>query len=299
MISKKDFIASVIDKADRRNNYLPRILKFIVKLKRTKFNISKETADFTYITICRKDAFDMVRYSLHSFYRHCDYIPKKIVIVSDGSWIEKEGISYFSKYNLNISYDTWENCAVHHRNAGRFHLYEWATKHIWGKKMASILKYSENGATLFADPDVLWFKSPFDNEILKKNCILKTSIDNSHNYDEVLIDKLKLSFLYDLPPVNCGIVLAKGNLYDISSNGIREAIEAEAQTPGKFAEQTIFALMVNEFGDKWTEDEISASIDDILSPVFVRSHYSSALIARHYVWSMRWLYWKDILFDPK
>lgn len=297
MISKKDFIASIITKADRRNDYLSRILKNLVKLKRTHFNVTKETGDFVYITICRKNAFDMVRYSIHSFFTHCDYLPKKIIIVSDGSWVEKEGIDYFSKYNLNIFFDNWKNCADYQKDKGRIHLYEWATKHIWGKKMASILKYSEEEVTLFADPDVLWFKSPFNKEILQEDIKLKTSIDNSHNYDEVLIDKLSLSFLYDLPPINCGIVLAKGNLFDCSSEAIKTAIKAEAQTPGKFAEQTIFAMMVHEFGETWGESEISASIDDILSPILIKSPYSPQLIARHYVWIMRWLFWKDILFD--
>ena len=297
MISKKDFIASIITKADRRNDYLPRILKNLVKLKRTHFNVTKETGDFVYITICRQNAFDMVRYSIHSFFTHCDYLPKKIIIVSDGSWVEKEGIDYFSKYSLNIFFDNWKNCADYQKDKGRIHLYEWATKHIWGKKMASILKYSEEGVTLFADPDVLWFKSPFNKEILQEDIKLKTSIDNSHNYDEVLIDKLSLSFLYDLPPINCGIVLAKGNLFDCSSEAIKTAIKAEAQTPGKFAEQTIFAMMVHEFGETWAESEISASIDDILLPILIKSSYSPQLIARHYVWIMRWLFWKDILFD--
>jgi hypothetical protein len=297
MISKKEFIASVSTKADRRDKYLPRILKSIAKLKKTNFAVKKKTEDFVYITICRKDAFDMVRYSIHSFYKHCDFLPKKIIIVSDGSWVEKEGSEYFSKYNLDLCFDNWRNCADYHKDNGQIHLYEWAKKHIWGKKMAAILKYSEAGATLFADPDVLWFKTPFYDEIRKSDFKLKISIDNSHNYDEVLVNKLNLSSLYNLPPINCGIVLAKGNLLECSSEAIRDAISLEAQTPGKFAEQTIFAMMIREFGETWDENQISAGIDDILSPILVRSSYSPDLIARHYVWLMRWLFWKDILFD--
>ena len=40
---------------------------------------------------------------------------------------------------------------------------------------------------------------------------------------------------------------------------------AESKTPGKFAEQTIFAMMIYEFGETWEENQISAGIDDILS----------------------------------
>ena len=75
MISKKEFIASVSTKADRRDKYLPRILKSIARLKKTNFAVKKKTEDFVYITICRKDAFDMVRYSIHSFYKHCELPP--------------------------------------------------------------------------------------------------------------------------------------------------------------------------------------------------------------------------------
>jgi hypothetical protein len=299
MISKKDFIASVMIKADRRNSYLPRILKNLVKLKKTNFNFQKRTQDFIYLTICRKSAFDMVRYSIFSFYKHCDFLPKKIVIVSDGSWTEKDGVDYFSKYKLPISFTSWESCAEYHKNKGRIHLHGWATKHIWGKKMASILKFSEESLTLFADPDVLWFRSPFDIKSLPDNFKLKTSIDNSHNYDEVLISKMHLQYLFDLPPVNCGIVLASGNLFDCSSDRIRAAIEEEANSPGKFAEQTIFAMMIPEFGETWPETEITAGIDDILSPVLVKSKHSPELKARHYVWILNWLFWKDILFGTK
>jgi hypothetical protein len=300
MISKKEFISNIIVQANRRNHHVPRILSFIVNLtKREKIIAQNEVADFYYLTICKKSAFNMIWHSINSLIEHSKFLPKKIIIVSDGSWSEREGELYFSNFNLDISFDNWEKCALFHRNKGRRSMYNWATKQIWGKKMAVILKYAEECPVLFADPDVLWFNSPFDIDILKTNKILKTSIDNSHNYDEILIDKLNLEYLYELPPVNCGVVLAKGNLFDICSKKIITSIDEEALSPGNFAEQTIFAMMVYEFGETWPEEEITACIDDILSSILIRSKYSTKLIARHYVWYMSWLFWRDLLFRPK
>lgn len=298
MISKKTFIQTLNSRALCVRRQIIKIINILAKRgPRIRINKDKETADFTYLTISNRKSFPMIEVSLRSFYKNSSLLPKQIIIVSDGSWQLDEGRSYFSRYDINFKFVPWVECAEYCKNElSSNHLFEWAQKHIWGKKMCAILKYSAEGATLFSDPDVLWYNTPFSNEFIQSDNFLKVSLDNSHNYDNLLVEEQSLEYLYDVPPINCGIVLSKGNLLHLSSDKINNAFQKEAKSPGNFAEQTIIALMVHEFGITWREDEISASIDDVLSPLFRVNSYPESLIARHYVWVMTWMYWKDAFY---
>ena len=105
---------------------------------------------------------------------------------------------------------------------------------------------------------------------------------------------MNADFLYQSPPVNCGIVLIIGDMFALSKT-ISQAITIESQTPGSFSEQTLLALIVQEFGEVWPEEEITTTIADILSPIFKISQYPPTLKARHYVWNLKWLYWRDVI----
>jgi len=145
-------------------------------------------------------------------------------------------------------------------------------------------EYDANGNNAIKE-----FKKDYSKEYL-----IKLSQDNSHNYDTELIKKMNADFLYQSPPVNCGIVLIKGDMFALS-NTISQAITLESKTPGSFSEQTLLALIVKEFGEVWPEEEITTTIADILSPIFKISKYPPALKARHYVWNLKWLYWRDAI----
>ena len=56
--------------------------------------------------------------------------------------------------------------------------------------------------------------------------------------------------------------------------------------------------MYMEFGELYSKNEISNEIYDVLSPVFKRNRYSSDLVARHYVWHLKWIYYKDLVLKP-
>ena len=60
-----------------------------------------------------------------------------------------------------------------------------------GKEDGCNSEVRRSRSNYFADPDVLWFKTPFDEEIRKSDFKLKISIDNSHNYDEVLSEEIE------------------------------------------------------------------------------------------------------------
>jgi len=298
MISQNDFIKKVQKRAMQRQKLLSILFKITGDLfytKEIKINYQKPKGNFVFLTICNRKSFPMVKYSILSFLKNSNLHPREIVIISDGTWEKNDEKNFFSFLKIPILIEDWTKSAFYHRDKGRETLYQYACKQIWGKKFAAILRYSEQQLTLFSDPDVLWYGSPINETMHLENTYLKLSIDNSHNYDTELIKTMSADYLYDKNPINCGIVLIKGDMFSFSKT-IEIALNKESENPGNFSEQTIFALLSSEFGELvWTKNEINAEIDDILSPVLKKSNYSNALIARHYLWSLKWLYWRDVL----
>lgn len=294
MISKEDFIINAANKKIHRQKYFVKTVRFICQhlpLSFTRFD--KKKGDYVFVTICKSKDFDMTMCSLYSLYRNSEIIPKSIIVVSDGSWKENEGIKYFEKYGLNVECISWKLCADYYSNIYPS-LTKWAYKQIWGKKMVSILYYSEKNNVLFSDPDILWYNTPISEKELKETKF-KVSIDNSHNYDMDFISQYNF---YDLikteNPINCGAVYISGGLQTLSDKA-KLCIDYEAEHTGKFAEQTVFAIMDLKYNCRWNMNEITSEIDDLLKPFFSKTIKYPDMIARHYLWRLKWIYWKDFM----
>ena len=292
MISQEKFIKDVTGKKEVIQWRFVRILRTInsfLPLK-IKNNLGK-TADFTYLTICRQSDFDMVAASLYTLFKTSDFLPNNIAIVSDGSWLPEVGENYFRKHGVDITCVEWQKCADFYSKTCPS-LKKWAEGHIWGKKMAAILYFSETQKVLFSDPDILWYKTPLTSLELD-NCKFKVSIDNSHNYDDEFIKTCGFECLYDRDePINCGAVYIHGGLKLLSQDALM-CIEYEGEHCGKFAEQTVFAIMDLEYNTRWSMKEITSEISDLLYPFWARTIKYNGMIARHYLWRFKWIYWKD------
>lgn len=260
---------------------------------------SKTAVNYTYLTITNKSGLRMLRYSLASILQSAETIPKKVVIVSDGSWENWEANSYFDFWPGEIEFESWEVSANYHLEKERHSLYIYASKQIWGKKLSAILKYAEIGHTIYSDTDVLWFKSPFSGINTKEETGLRLTIDNSYNYDLNLLAGLDREDMLNKPPLNCGIVYAKGDFFK-KSVLLQKAIDLESLSPGPFSEQTILALLTDEFGTTWDFESVTSKIDDGIFPIIpdYKKQYNH-FIARHYVWAMKWLFWRDFLYLRK
>lgn len=254
--------------------------------------LSKPVADYVYLTICNEKGFDMVSASLYSLCRNADQLPSKIYIISDGSWETTEGRKYFERYQLPVECLSWETCAHFYADSCPA-LNEWAQKHIWGKKMAAILYCSERHATVFSDPDVLWYQSPLKN-LLSENTALKISVDNSLSYDQECIKSLHLEYLNERElPINCGVVYIKGGLALLNDDALR-IIDYQAQHCGPFAEQTVFAAMEAQYNCHWEENEVRSDLTEARHQFSASTERTEQLIARHYLWLMKPLYWLDL-----
>ncbi|NJN24868.1 MAG: hypothetical protein HC819_02200 [Cyclobacteriaceae bacterium] len=256
----------------------------------------KGTLDFKYVTILNKRSFPLLKASLVSLYYSSKELPAELVIVSDGTFSEIEFSEYFNFWPCKISYQHWSDIRDYFANNGELDLAQWATKQIWGKKMAAILYNSLFGSVLYADSDVLWFDQLIDKSTLSSQVTLRTTIDNSINYDQDLIQHLNADYLNNLVPINCGVVFIKENLLKRSAI-LKEAIKFEACQPGNFSEQTIFALLVHEIGSLYPLATVESSISDSLWPILPNyKNYPGGLKARHYLWALKWMFWRDYYF---
>lgn len=302
MISQKEFISESLPKVGFRHKVLRRLYYGIAKMKllivpTIKIKKFQSYRDFVFLMIFNKKNFLYAKATIYSFLKNSKDLPKKIILVSDGTWTKEEGECYFKCFhNFDIEYESYQESIVFFKSQGEDKIVKWAQKHIWGKKYAAILRYSYNNLVLFSDPDVLWYKSPFSESDFSINEVLKLSIDNSHNYDDALINSLNIDNLYNEEPINCGIVMIKGRFETFHKfSVVKQAIDYEAKNAGPFAEQTIFAIEYLKYRNTWPSNEISSSISDMLQPFFQLNKYPSNFIARHYLFVLKWIYWKDFL----
>lgn len=292
MIDNSSFVKQVEGKKIRSQKWYTRFLRGMSFIFPCKFNDNgKEKRDYTYLTISKKRGLDMVAASLYSLYKNSKYLPSKVVIVSDGSWEPVYGVRYFAKRGLSVECIKWDVCADYYK--GNIpDLQIWASKHIWGKKMAAILYVSEKYNTLFSDPDVLWYGTPLRDDEWD-NTPVKVSIDCCHSYDKKYITSSSSFELNETEePVNCGVVYICGGS-SLLSKQAHECISYEALHCGDFAEQTVFAIMDQQYNNRWSASEVISSIDDVVNPFFSKPILFDNTVARHYLWRLKWIYWTE------
>ena len=121
------------------------------------------------------------------------------------------------------------------------------------------------------------------------------SADIDFFYDEKCLQSLGLTEIYkNKCPVNCGVVLL-GDFNKIITPEARMCMKYESVCPGNFSEQTVFAVLNMTYHCTWNPDEIKVDISDILADFTATSEVTSGLIARHYVWRSKWIFWKDYI----
>lgn len=298
MISLKTFIEEVNGKRIDEQTAWIDVLEYIDGLlPDLTFPLYQNTVNkhdkLLYATICSIKELKRAKASIISFLMNASLYPKEIFVVSDGTWNEEEGKANFGKMASIVRFISWEDL-IPKIEPLIPSLTHWALKQIWGRKLLTILALSFDSPLLFADSDILWFNTPLSpNEI--EGISLKLSTDNSHNYDQNYINNFKMGILNNtLNPVNCGVVFIK-NCMNLITDRAMECIKYESQNPGKYSEQTFFAILNLDYSDMWTNHEIISSIDDIIADFNKSLPIQNAYIARHYVWRLKWVFWKDYI----
>jgi len=295
MTKEELIIQKVKEKGSLKFRVYAKFLRLLIApILRKKIIVDKfRQADYAYITICQQKDFDMVYASIYSLYRNALIVPNEVVVVSDGSWEPEVAVAYFKKRGFDIKAISWRVCANYYRELCP-KLREWAEKQIWGKKMAAILYLSENRKVLFSDPDILWYGNPLSSKDLEK-LFYKVSVDNATSYDQDCIKKLNLDVLNQRIPINCGAVYFYGGLKNLNDNAFA-CVKYEAENCGPFAEQTVFAALDLKYDSRWTMQEITSEIDDLFYIFsFKKNIRYPNMIARHYLYFLKWIYWKEYI----
>ena len=252
-------------------------------------------SDVNLLFFSGKKGARMLKPVLLSIYRRWEKIPR-ITIVSDGT--PREYIASCMRFwPFPYEIKSWTESQEYHRQRGRLTLLKFADNSVFGKKLCAILAEGESKPTLYCDTDVLWFSDPTLPEPLPGSFTFRMSTDNAHTYSKPFIETLDVQYIYSEKPLNAGVIFISGSVYD--KPGFFERIAAELQyAKVGVAEQTAFALMAIEMGDRWTLENIMVNTKDIHWPVIPRYfyHYYDQFFARHHVLTKNSWFWRDALY---
>lgn len=274
---------------------LGKCIRILSKLDTTKsIPTAKQETDIRIVMFCGTKGIDYLNASLESIRKHWSKKPH-ITIVTDGSAPDVL-FSKLKRANRNIEIIRWQTCADYFKINGNIQLYNYADRDVWGKKLVSILYFARKGRILYSDSDVIWFKDPVNwldnkgnNELFIYMCP-----DQSHCYSLQMLSSLNNKGLLTNPPMNAGLMFLKGDFTQYHKWGLLcNYLEQHADYR---SEQTTFAILSNEYGGVFNENEIMLELDDMfdLRPKQFSSKYSTSF-ARHYVNTKPWLFWRDYL----
>lgn len=268
---------------------LYRILSFIKFYFYNRKNVSF-TNRYEFRLICGKGQLNMLRYSLISFLKSNQKVPI-LTIFSDGSITIEDLPNIVYKFN-NFRFISYENLLAENREQ------TYLLKNLNSpgmKKYLSLFFPSKCKNVILADPDILWLQPllPFFSELQKSNITI--CYDYMHSYDNEFIIKFNWNDLTSKPPLNCGVVFLKNRTVD----GIEFAEKTLKNSTIKgnyFLEQTLLArLVVNLNSQIIPKTKILCTAKDAYE-LLPSSKYYTDLIARHYVNTIRHLFWRDLFW---
>jgi hypothetical protein len=280
------------------------ILREMTSFKFIELNSHKDKSNVELVFYCGRKSIKYLNASLISVYNSWERLPH-ITIVSDGT-IQKDLLSEIIKWPRGIEIVEWIDL-TENLSDDFIGLIEFAKRNILGRKLIGILALSRKyDSILYSDTDVLWYSDPkLEDEVSKNNSAIEIKlgldIEGDGYYSDDLINFVQ--FQISKPNLNSGIIFIRGNpmnleLWEKISLFFRMENEGKpAYENLTFHEQTAFVIL-SKFANTipWGKDEILIQIDDILNFNFTRKDIKyPAIIARHYVTTKGWLYWKEYL----
>jgi hypothetical protein len=259
-------------------------LIFLSKKRSNRSNI----LDFSLVAMSGMKIHHMTTQMVCQFCRAWDASPRNLIVVSDGTRSEVSIRKDFSFWKGNLIIADWEACLMDYSGDAAA-LRNFASRCVYGRKLAAILHYAKEGPVLFSDSDVLWHRPltgiPTGNGVLLKMCE-----DFEPSYNQELIAEMAWDHLLLRAPMNVGVVYLSGDLVKESpwfDMAIRKLDE-----PYKFPEQTILAA-ANHNHDHWTLSEVHIRLDDLHQLFTKRQPWA----ARHYVACTKRKFWRDATLE--
>jgi hypothetical protein len=252
----------------------------------------KNSLGIPVVTICTQNYLLLLEQLLFTIATRWSAIPN-VVVVSDGPAVLSQIRRDLSWWPARLDVVEWHSFRDFHKEKGRFELVEYADKDMLGRKLSVILAMSEQSRMLWCDCDILFFSdfSSFLNASASSRPLLQTTQDAAYSYDPRLIEG-GLQHLCSRPPINTGLVLCEGDLYDTCHLG--ELIKQGIPNCMLYTEQTILAESVFQLGKiGWDQDVVRIFDHDEhnVGPTYLGKHW----VARHYVGPIRFFFWRDAL----
>ena len=117
------------------------------------------------------------------------------------------------------------------------------------------------------------------------------SQDIEHCYSDLMLNHLDEFLIKKKNPLNAGVIYISGDFSKYPKwEHLCKYLETNADNR---TEQTGFAILSSYFGEVWSNNEIFLEVND-MSSVFSYRFYKN-FVARHYVNTKQWLFWRDFL----
>ena len=252
----------------------------------------KPTAHFSYLTMCDRAHWLMLRESLFSLYRSWNSLPE-INVVSDGSWTVNEFAEVFAWWPALITVLTRQQICDAAAAADLPELADYARESIWGLELATVTTQAKQRALLYADADILWFRdpAPFLDDPVSWDKPRALQESNCHQRREMALRHCPE--VLEPPFVNAGMVTLHGELMpsDLLRSMVQEALPFPQDSS---CQQTIIAAAVKLGGELFPEKLSLVEFDDVFR-FRSRNMKTEGYCSRHYVHWMRHVLYRDAL----
>lgn len=254
--------------------------------------VEKPSLPLTFLTFGGAAHRPMLRECITSLHRAWPSLPK-VRVVSDGSLDLARAAREFDWWPEPIEVLDWRELTARLIDPAFASLVRFAERDAMGRKMAAIVVSALEAPTLYCDVDVLWFRFPesLRSLLAGSGTKLRMSADCRPMYDPALVPG-RLPHLASPPYYCAGFLFAVGDF--LAACEVAELLDYAADRGIGVTEQTILAEANRQLGgETWPTDEIVLWEEDrfSLGPSFRGRPWS----ARHYVGSVRHIFWRDAL----
>ncbi len=255
-------------------------------------NDKRKTTPFKLVYFCGDRGLNYLNASLISVFKHWKELPD-VFIISDGTSVStiRGGLV---KWPKKVDIILWKECADYFNANGNSDLFKYACDELWGKKFAAIIYCAQKFPTLYTDSDILWFSYP-NIDTTSAKPVLKMCEDISYCYSENMIEALNQQKVYDIKPLNAGLIYASGDFSGF--DGWKLLTKYLKTNPDNRTEQTSFAILNNYFNptEFFKLSEVIIKVDDEYGLRYSKTQFPD-MLARHYVNKKETTFWRDFLF---
>jgi hypothetical protein len=237
-----------------------------------------------YSLSCERDLPEQVA-SIRSFVRYVG-IPDRFTVISDGSYTE-ESCKLLCQIHPCVEVLPIEKLVG---NGLPKCVYEYASQHVMGKKLAVLLSLPIQKTTIYTDSDILFFPGAVDliNIISSDDCSARYLPDCATKMDErVIYDEAE-----KLNPVNGGFIVFKEKL---NWEFALERLSKLEELNHYFTEQTLVHLTMHyNHALPLCSKQYVLSVDDQFT--YPDKFANKEIALRHYVSDIRHKFWFNAAF---